>query len=460
MSGATFTHRPALRITAVRRTESLPQGPSCASDRKTARDLKDPRIPDLQRKIDRAKIFGAYDGLIDIYKKNGLFDAAAQLERAQVPLYEKKKLKDAAIIHANNAGSLDNQLELYADVTTTAKGAGKLYTGAPLEPVLGCYSGAFIDRDDTLGAGFQTANWQTHRTPEQFLAKSGRLPGSLFIYLQYGRPFPTEWVLKLKEANVIPHIAWEPKSLAAVQNDDYLHGFARAAREADWPVFIRFASEMNGFWTPYNGNPKLYREKFRLVHRILHQHAPRLATIWCVNNPPLANALDYYPGDDACDWVGVNLYSVPFHENRRDKPAFDESPLALLDPIYNRFAVKKPIAICEFAAAHQSAVDMKVIPDFAIDKINQLYGALPLKYPRVKMINWFNMDTIKYPTPGKSRNNYLLMKHPRVIKAWREATGSAHFLTGYQRLADQLPPLARPLNTQKLTGRVRVRVWA
>lgn len=450
----------AVPLSAAPTPAPLPKGLPSRPVSRTPRDLKDSRIAALQGKINRAKIFSAYDQLIDIYRKNGLYDAAASLEREQVPLYRRKKLEDAAIIHSNNAGALENQLGIYTDVTTTAKGAGKLYTGAPLEPVLGCYSGAFIDRDDTLGGVFQTANWQTHRSPEQFFAKSGRMPGSLFIYLEYGRPFPAQWVSRLKSANVIPHIAWEPRSLAAVKDDEYLHDFAKAAREADWPVFIRFASEMNGFWTPYNGNPKLYREKFRLVNRILHQHAPRLATIWCVNNPPLANALDYYPGDDGCDWVGVNFYSVPFHENRRDKPAFDESPLALLDPIYERFAAKKPIAICEFAASHKSSVDKKVIPDFAIDKIAQLYGALPLRYPRVKMINWFNMDTIKHPTPGKSRNNYLLMQHPRVLKAWREATSSAHFLTGYQRLADQLPPLARPLNGLKLKGKVRMRFWA
>jgi hypothetical protein len=422
--------------------------------------MKDARIPALQAKIARARIFASYDALIDIYKKGGLFDSAAGLEREQVPLYRRKKLEDAAIIHGNNAAALENQLDLYVDVNTTAQGAGKLFTGAALEPVVGCYSGAFIDRDDTLGPGFTTANWQTHRSPDQFLAKTGRMPGSLFIYLAYGRPFPTQWVSRLKSANVIPHIAWEPKSLAAVQDDGYLNDFAQAAREADWPIFFRFASEMNGFWTPYHGNPKLYREKFRLVNKVLHRHAPRVATIWCVNNPPLGNAFDYYPGDDGCDWVGVNLYAVPFHENRRDKPAFDETPLALLDPIYARFAAKKPIAICEFAASHQSAVDKKVVPEFAIDKLSQLYGALPLRYPRVKMINWFNMDTIKYPTPGKSLNNYLLVENSRVLKAWRESTGSAHFLTGYLRLGDPLPAVARPLNGQKIRGRVRFRIWS
>jgi hypothetical protein len=280
------------------------------------------------------------------------------------------------------------------------------------------------------------------------------------MYVKYGQPFPKQWVELLKAAGTIPHIAWEPTDLNAVRDDEYLNNFAKAAREADWPIFFRFASEMNGFWTPYHGNPKLYREKFRLVNRVLHRHAPRAATIWCVNNPPLGNAHEYYPGDDGCDWVGVNMYSVPFHENRRDKPAFDETPLALLDPIYQKYSARKPIAICEFAASHQSSVDNKLVPDFAIAKLSQLYGALPLRYPRVKMINWFNMNTIRYPTPGKSRNNYLLTENPRVLAAWREVTNSPHFLTQLERLGDVLPPIARPLGGQKLRGKVRFQVWA
>lgn len=417
------------------------------------------RIAPLQAKIRRARVFSAYDELIGIYQAEGKFDMAARLEREQSALYRAKGLEDAAIIHQNRAGALDSQLQVFADVQTTARGVGKLYTGAPLEPVAGCYLGAFIDRDDALGPPFRDENFQTHRSPAQFQRATGKNPGSLFMYLRYGAPFPARWVAALKAAGTIPHLAWEPDNLNQVRDDAYLQTFARAAREADWPIFFRFASEMNGKWTPYHGNPALYRAKFRLVHRVLYQNAPRVATIWCVNNPPLGNAFSYYPGDDGCDWVGVNFYAVPFHENRRDKPAFDETPLALLDPIYARFAARKPIAICEFAASHQSASDPRDFSAFATQKLAALFGALPLLYPRVKMVNWFDMNTIARPTPGKARNNYLLTSRP-ILNSWLEATDSAHFLTTYSRLGDALPPVARPLNDLKLRGRVRLRVWA
>ena len=417
------------------------------------------RIAQLQAKIRRAKVFSAYDELIGIYKTQGKFDLAARLEREQSAQYLAKNLEDAAIIHQNRAAALDSQLRVFADVQTTAKGVGKLYTGAPLEPVAGCYLGAFIDRDDSLGAPFYGENFQSHRTPAQFGRATGKNPGSLFLYLRYGAPFPARWVATLKASGTTAHIAWEPQSLSEVRDDAYLQNFARAARAADWPIFVRFASEMNGAWTPYHGNPALYRQKFRLVHRVLHENAPRVATIWCVNNPPLGNAFSYYPGDDGCDWVGVNFYAVPFHENRRDKPAFDENPLALLDPIYARFAARKPIAICEFAASHQAANHSGDFTAFAIQNLERLYGALPLLYPRVKMVNWFDMDTIARPTPGKARNNYLLTAPP-ILESWRRATDSAHYLTSYSSLGDALPPVARPLNGLKLRNRARLRIWA
>jgi hypothetical protein len=70
------------------------------------------------------------------------------------------------------------------------------------------------------------------------------------------------------------------------------------------------------------------------------------------------------------------------------------------------------------------------------------------------------MNTIRYPTPGKTLNNYALPENPDVLKAWREATSSPHYLSSYLRLGDPLPPVMRPLGGQKLSGPQRFRVWA
>src|SRR5262249_36807845 len=160
----------------------------------------------------------------------------------------------------------------------------------------------FIDRDDELPQTFLDENWQTHRDPNEFEERVGKEHASYYCYLRYGQRFPFRWAERLREAGAIPHIAWEPRSLAEVNDDATLNRFADALAQFDAPIFIRFAGEMNGDWTPYHGDPALYREKFRLVHRVLCRRAPKAALIWCVNNVPDASIDAYYPGDDAVDW--------------------------------------------------------------------------------------------------------------------------------------------------------------
>jgi len=437
--------------------------------------LSGARVEELRGQIRRYGLFAAYRELIERAKNAGLFDEAARLDREQAALYRAKELNDAAIISDNEASALGSQLRLFIQTPLTAQGAASRTTNAALEPVTGCYLGAFIDRDDHLGAPFyETDLSQSYRSPEQFQAATGRSLGSQFTYLTYGKPFPRAWANRLKARGTIPHIAWEltgskaysdnARTLGQVRDDKYLRDFAGQIRDFDFPVFIRFASEMNGFWTRkqygWNGDAKLYREKFRLVHRVLHSIAPRVATIWCVNNPPLGNAFDYYPGDDGCDWIGVNFYAVPFHEDKLNQPAFDENPLALLDPIYRRFSARKPIAICEFAASHEANVDHKPRPDFAISRIRLVYGALPLLYPRVKLIDWFNLDTLRFRTAGKTPNNYLLTDNAQVLRAWQSATDNRHFLGAFLGIGDPIPPIYVPFGEQHLSAPATIGVWA
>jgi hypothetical protein len=258
----------------------------------------------------------------------------------------------------------------------------------------------------------------------------------------------------------MPHIAWEPSSLNMVRDDAYLQEFARDIAALDWPVFIRFAGEMNGFWTPYHGDPELYRQKFRLVHQVLHRYAPKVATIWCVNSVPSRTVPNYYPGDDACDWVGINLYSTPFYDNDRTRAAFLDSPLALIDPIYRFYAKSKPIAICEYGASHMAAVDRVQRNDFAIDKMSLLYSALPRLYPRIKMINYFDNDNLTNATAGRQLNNYNLTEQPQILNVYRSLISTPYFLSTPQQANGPPPLLPRPLVPgQKLSGQARLSIW-
>ena len=425
-------------------------GPLAATKVNNAHDLNE--IAAIQAKQRKHPTYDALRRMGDIYLRNFAFAEAAQMRRSEAAMYRvalgketnparRKTSVHSALILDQEAARYETQLQIFHERRAGDVERKSLYSGAKLEPILGCYIGAFIDRDDQLKQTYFDENWQTHRTAAEFAQVSGVKHASHFMYLSYGQKFPRKWIERCKAENVIPHIAWEPQSLNQVRDDAYLRSWAKNCRDAQWPIFIRFAGEMNGPWTPYHHDPKLYREKFRLVHRIIRETAPQTATIWCVAAVPVDNIQSYFPGDDGCDWVGVNFYSVPFYDNNPQRPGTLDNPIVFLEPIYKLYAKKKPIAICEFAASHMAVADKKRRDDFAIDKMAQLYTALPALYPRVKMINWFSANNIKHARPGRQLNNYNLTERPRVLEHYRPIASSRYFLSTPEQLADQRPNL-------------------
>ena len=387
-----------------------------------------PRLEELKTKNAKFPTFAAFREMADIYIKMNRFAEAAQTLRAQAAMYRQKNLIDAAIIQETRAARYETQVRFFVDRPLRDDEWKAQNTRATLEPPVGSYIGAFIDRDDQLPTTWMDENFQTHREPADFNKATGKAHGSYFMYLAYGQKFPQKWLEDCKRAGAIPHLAWEPKTLADVKNDKYLQEFAKAAGALNWPIFLRYASEMNGKWTPYHGNPQQYRDKFRLIHQTFKKYAPQVATVWCVNSVPREGIPAYYPGDDGCDWVGINLYSVPFYDNNLNNPALLDSPLALIDPVYALFKDRKPMAICEYAASQMAAVDRKPRPDFAIEKMSLLYSALPRLYPRIKMVNWFNMNTMKHAAPGRQLNNYSLTENKQVLGVYRNLIDNDYFI--------------------------------
>jgi hypothetical protein len=353
------------------------------------------------------------------------FSEAATAYAREAAIYRKSD-PNAAQVESLKSAACNTDIELFQQRTTLGWNSPKpAAPRARLEPERGCYIGAFIDRDDNLPNMMMQS--QTYGDVKAFARRVGKTHASYFMYRQYGQPFPSQWVEYLKVQGAIPHIALEPRSLAEVRDDKYLQDFVDAARDAHWPIFIRFAGEMNGDWTPYHGNPAAYRQAFRLVYRAFRA-APRVALIWCPNTVPQNNLDDYYPGDDAVDWVGVNFYSVYFLDNDRTRPAGDLNPVDLLDYVYRRYSARKPIAIAEFAATHEAQIDHVPRVAFAVDKMAQLYRALPALYPRVKLVDWYDCNNLVHASPGRQLNNYLLTDVPEITAAYARAVASPWFL--------------------------------
>jgi hypothetical protein len=397
----------------------------------------------------------AYRRLADAAAAAGFPALAAESYRSEAQIYRRLGDVNAALVEELKAGRYRAEGRLYLHAAEAPPAS--LDTRQRLEPPYGVLLGAFIDRDERIEGRYTDENWQTHRDEGEFEQLVGKRHASLFCYLQYGKPFPYRWAERLRDAGIIPHVAWEPRSLADVKDDAYLSRFAAAVARLDAPIFIRFAGEMNGEWTAYHGDPALYRQKFRLVYRVLTRRAPKAAVIWCVNSVPAAGIEAYYPGDDAVDWVGVNLYSVLYFDNDPSRPAEHVHPIDLFQAVYARYAARKPIALCEYAASHQAAVDPRPRPEFAITKMAQLYSSLPRLFPRVKLIDWFNCNNLKHARPERQLNNYSLTEHPRVLTAYRQTVTPDYFLGS---LEDRPRETVRPLRKEDaLSGIVTLSAW-
>jgi hypothetical protein len=310
---------------------------------------------------------------------------------------------------------------------------GPVHALARCEPAQGCLLGAYIEKD-----GYARGNFA------KFEQAVGRRHAVYMDYLAYGEPFPTNWVLELGARGCAAHIAWEPNDgLGPVRDDRYLRTWARAAAATKVPVFVRFASEMNGRYTPYHGNPRRYVEKWRLLARVLREEAPNVALVWCVFYYGPDAISPYYPGDDAVDWVGINIYNVLHHNGQPRVSAAGEDPRTALRRVYGPYAARKPVMICEYGVTHRENLNPRgLLTDFARGKLSLMYGSLASEFPRVKCIQYFSWDTLK---ARAARNDYSLTDDLRVLARYRELIAAPHFL---ERVPGFAPLAPEPSGTR------------
>jgi hypothetical protein len=342
-------------------------------------------------------------------------------------LYAKLGDINAAKVLRTYGERYETKIDLFYERPLSSLRAESNYTGARLEPKYGCYLGAFIDREDAIDSGF-IGNGQSHKDPEGFNLATRKHHAVFFTYLSYGRPFPSRWVTVLKERGAAAQIAWEPRSTSQVRDDRYLRDFADACAASQAPIFLRFASEMNGAWTPYHGDPDAYKDMFRRVARVMHQRAPNVAMVWCPADIPEDRIQPYYPGRDAVDWVGVNFYSVIYNDGDSTRLAEWKNPTDAIRYIYNTYSKVHPILVGEWAATHKSVVDGRNRPDVAKNKIAQFYASIPRLFPRLKAVHWLSANTIEHAIPARQLNDFSLLDDSSIAAKYADMVAPGYFL--------------------------------
>lgn len=419
------------------------------------------KIAHFERLVVSEPTAANWRALGDSYADTEQFAAASDAYRHSADVYRRKGDLNAANTLDRQWERYETRVEPFFHQRTKPADVKSVYTGARLEPLYGCYTGAFIDHEDSIRGTYQDEYGQSRRDVSAFNHLVGSKQAIFFIYLGYGRKFPLQFIKHLKANGASAQIAFEPTNIAIVDDDVYLRGWARQARDCGVPIFLRFASEMNGDWTSYHKDPALYIEKFRLVAKVMHEEAPNVAMVWCPFEIPQRFIEPYYPGPEAVDWVGVNIYSVPFNDNDKNRHAEWRNPSDALRFIYDKYAARHPIMVAEYAASHMSSLDMKDRSEYARNKIGQFYAALPRVYPRVKAVCWLSMDAIKHAMPERQLNDYSLLEQYTVRKRYEQMLYSPYYLTSVSTTtpamsAEEICPLK---SDEVLKGKVGLSAW-
>ncbi|TVY09130.1 hypothetical protein FPZ49_15075 [Paenibacillus cremeus] len=257
---------------------------------------------------------------------------------------------------------------------------------AKFEPAAGTYLG-MLGADRRVGFDFS-------KVPEVY----GRKHAIYLVYVGWRKYqtdtstyFPKRQADRVKELGGALQIGWEPRyGLADVLDDEYVRTFAREAKTSGIPIFLRYASEMNGAWVPWHGDPKLYIEKWRMIHDIMAEEAPNVAMVWSPNFAPTDQIDEYYPGDAYVDWVGFSLYSTP-PKNEKDPEELRHTMIDDFAPLYAKYGYK-PIMISEGAVGHTVLKTNTSYTAWAEAQLGYMYAYLPRLFPQVKGITYFNFS--------------------------------------------------------------------
>jgi beta-mannanase len=220
-------------------------------------------------------------------------------------------------------------------------------------------------------------------------------------------PFRPEALNAIVERGMLPIVSWEPwdftrggratshgeqpefrlSTIIGGTHDDYIRSWARGIAALPYPVVIRLAHEMNGFWYPWseqsNGNaPGQYVAAWRHVYDLFAaEGADNAYWLWSPNvtYPGALPLADLYPGDAYVDWIGLSGYYGT--AGREEYIGFEEIFAGTLAELAS--FTRKPVVITETGATNATGRQAEWVKD--------MFTRLPA-HPEVIGVVWFEVD--------------------------------------------------------------------
>lgn len=277
-----------------------------------------------------------------------------------------------------------------------------------------CFTGAFLaDKpgiDDIL----------------KFKDTFSKAPYLVMVFCDWSRLIDDKVIEGIYSQGCVLFVSWEPwdgitkkaidyDALLAGQHDEYIRDFALKLKNIDQSVYLRFAHEVNGNWYPWSG-VNIGKEKYIAMAR----HLRGIFDVLEVNNvrwvysinwedlPKENNSfIDYYPGDDYIDFVGIDGYNwgdtMPWSKWMSFKDIFD---LRIKEV---RKSINKDIIISEFSSASSGGDKAKWVSD-AFDYIRKnksIRAFVIFNVNKEAAWSFYQGEAVKKALKGKLKSSYF-----------------------------------------------------
>jgi hypothetical protein len=240
------------------------------------------------------------------------------------------------------------------------------------------------------------------------------------------RTFPIETATWIRDHGAVPFVrlmlrsspqldVQEPtftlEAIASGAFDDDLAAWGQAAADFGTPLVVEWGTEVNGSWFSWNGTwnggesrgPALFRAAYRHIVRTVCAQGPNNVT-WAFHinagdfpRTPWNAFENYYPGDDAVDWLGLSAYGALTPEDD-EWPIFADQMDMVVDRLVG-VAPDKPVFVLEFGATSGNLLgDPAAWADAAL---SELLGG---RWPAVRGFSWWNETWPNDDVPSHDTN--------------------------------------------------------
>lgn len=264
----------------------------------------------------------------------------------------------------------------------------------------------------------------------------------VLIYQELGYPLDSynKKVMEQAEKNGLAvefalNCPYEAKTIKNIDNlTSYLKEISEFLKKySSVPVYLRFGAEFN-IWEDLV-DADSYKYAFRLVSDYFKSRNSNVAMVWSPNQTSnwYIDIDDFYPGDKYVDWVGMSSYASRYfkgEKNQKDsneivfKSGRNSNPVIMVKDIIDRYGGRKPIMISESGCGHTIIKSGEDASEFAMKRLKQYYSYLPMVYPQIKLIAYFD----HYVISPNEKNDYRLTTNANLQKEYIKLTKGERFI--------------------------------